>query len=164
MPAKKHTEANRTPPTSPTSTSASADRHRLRHAGPNITTRSSVSAASSKPPLLPTPAHPETTPESQHTHKSFTEVPSPGAARTSFAKFLYVVLFVVLLLFGWCLYGMVTLLEQLKEEVGWWGIVVGNPGGTTPWGTFEGVGFGSGRSARRGGQSKTEKSAKWRVR
>ncbi|KAF8553131.1 hypothetical protein OG21DRAFT_1282182 [Imleria badia] len=167
MPAKKRTESKGTPPTSPpTSTShASADQHhRLRHTGPSISTRSSVSAGSSKPPPPPAHAHREPTPESSPTHKDSLEkklladVPPPGAARTSFAKFLYVLLFVVLLLFGWYLYGMVTLLEQLKEEVGWWGIVVGNPGGTTPWGTFEGVGFGSSRSGREGGQAEAEKS------
>ena len=41
-----------------------------------------------------------------------------------FSKFIYVLLFCVLLLLGWYIYGMVTLLERLKDKVRWWGIVV----------------------------------------
>lgn len=46
---------------------------------------------------------------------------------------------------------MVTLVEKLKEEVGWWSIIVGNSGGMTRWGTSscEECGYGADRSSGR---------------
>ena len=120
---------------------APADHHHLRHTGPSISTRARASTAPSKPP--PAPAHPEPTPEilpqkAPHEKKLLAEVPPPGA-RTSWAKFIYVLLFIVLLLLVWYVYGMVTLLARLKDEVGWWGIVVGDTGQETwkGWRTSE---------------------------
>jgi len=45
---------------------------------------------------------------------------------------------------------MVTLLERLKEEVGWWGIIVGDSEGISRWGTLKRWGFGSDPSGRGG--------------
>jgi len=164
MPAKKRTEqTKRTPPTSTTTSTShtSADQHhRLRHSGPSITTRASAGAASSKPPSAP--AHPEPTPESTPTPKGLREKKllaevSPPGARTPFTKFLYVLLSVVLLLLVWYIYGMVILLERLKEEVGWWGIIVGDPGGMPRWETWKGWGFGSGQGGGEGGRAEAQK-------
>ena len=161
MPAKKRTDqTKRTPPTSPTASTShtSPDQHhRLRHTGPSISTRASVGATSPKPP--PAPAHLEPTPESLPTQKGkklIAEV-SPPSTRTPFTKLLYVLLFVVLLLLGWYIYGMVTLLERLKEEVGWWGIIAGDSEGMTRWGTLKEWRFGSDRSGGEGGRGEAEK-------
>lgn len=134
MPAKKRpSQSKHTPPASPaasTSHAMSDQHHHLRHTGPSISSRSRVSAASAKsaPALLHPEPVSESSPAQKDTHEkasqSQSEVSSSGA-RTSF-KFMYVLLFVVLLLFGWYIYGMITLSEGLKEEVGWWGIVVGD--------------------------------------
>jgi hypothetical protein len=164
MPPKKRTDqTKRTPSTSPTASTShtSVDQHhRLRHAGPSISTRASVGAASSKP--SPAPAHLEPTPESLPTQKGSREKKllaevSPPGARTPFTKFLYVLLFVVLLLLGWYIYGMVTLLERLKEEVGWWGIIVGDSEGMTRWGTLKEWRFRSDRSGGEGGRTGADK-------
>jgi len=45
---------------------------------------------------------------------------------------------------------MVTLLERLKEEVGWWGIIVGDSEGISRWGSLKRWGFGSDPSGRGG--------------
>ncbi|KAH0835493.1 hypothetical protein J3R83DRAFT_9160 [Lanmaoa asiatica] len=143
MPPKKRTsQSKRTPPTSPTTSTphVPADHHHLRHTGPSISTRAGV-AASSKPPVQP-----ELTSEK----KPLAEV-SPPSTRTSFTKFINVVLFLALLLLGWYVYGMVTLLGRLKDEIGWWGIVVGDSGGVARWGTLKGRGIGSDRSGEEGG-------------
>lgn len=42
---------------------------------------------------------------------------------------MYVLLFLVLLVLGWYVYGMVTLFEDLRDDVGWWGIILGHSGG-----------------------------------
>lgn len=157
MPPKKRTDqTKRTSPTTSTS-HTSADHHRLRHAGPSIGTRASVGAASSKPP--PASAHPDPTLEAHkgsREKKLLAEVSPPGA-RTPFTKFLYVLLAVALLLLGWYIYGMVTLLERLKEEVGWWGIIVGDSEGMTRWMTLKRWGFGSDPSGSGAGRAGAEK-------
>ncbi|KAI9463151.1 hypothetical protein HD554DRAFT_2175656 [Boletus coccyginus] len=161
MPAKKRTDqTKRTSPTSTTTSTShtSADQHhRLRHSGPSIATRASVGAAPSKP--LSASAHPEPTPESTPTPKGLREKKllaevSPPGARTPFTKFLYALLFIVLLLLVWYTYGMVVLLERLKEEVGWWGIIVGDPGGMPRWETWKG--FGSGWGGGEGGRAEAQ--------
>ena len=47
---------------------------------------------------------------------------------------------------------MITLVDKLKEDVGWWGIIMGDSGGTSRRQTSEGWGqwgFGSDRSGRK---------------
>ncbi|KAN0073588.1 hypothetical protein V8E55_012195 [Tylopilus felleus] len=157
MPAKKRTDqTKRTPSTSPSTSTphAQADHHsRLRHTGPSISTRSDVSTAGSKLPV--STAHPESTPHNPQGQEDYREkqpiAEASRGTRKPFTKFLYVLLLFVLLLFAWYIYGMVTLVEKLKEEVGWWSIIVGNSGGMTRWGTSscEECGYGADRSSGR---------------
>ncbi|KAG9308014.1 hypothetical protein JVU11DRAFT_12665 [Chiua virens] len=58
---------------------------------------------------------------------------------------MYVLLFVVILLLGWYVWGIVVLFERLKEEVGWWDIIVGDSGGIARWEGWGSSGFGSER-------------------
>lgn len=50
---------------------------------------------------------------------------------------------------------MVTLLEKLKDEVGWWGVIVGDSRGIKGWETLKGWGFGSDRA---GGADSAERA------
>ncbi|KAF8435374.1 hypothetical protein L210DRAFT_981396 [Boletus edulis BED1] len=150
MAPKKRTDQSKHMP--PTSTSHEVH-HRLRHTGPSISTRSSASAAPSKPPHPP--AHPEPTSESTPTEessrekKSLAQVSPPGA-RTPLTKFLHVLLVLVLLVFGFYIFVLVILLERMKEDVGWWGITVGDSRRMPAWASSEGWKYGSDPSTRQG--------------
>lgn len=150
MPPKKRTsQSKRTPPTSPTTSTSHvpADQHHhLRHTGPSISTRPGVGAAPSKPPHATqlTPESPST--QQGHREKKLLAEVAPPGARVSFTKFMYVLLSLALLFLVWYVYGMVTLFERLKDEVGWWGVIVGDSGVITRWEALKGWGFGWDRS------------------
>ncbi|KAG8215621.1 hypothetical protein J3R82DRAFT_7490 [Butyriboletus roseoflavus] len=137
MPPRKRTnQSKRTPPTSSLAPAfhVPADQHpHLRHTGPSIT-RPGVSAAQSVPASEST-----STQQGPREEKPLAEVSPPGA-RTSLAKFIYALLFLVLLLLAWHIYGMVMLLERLKDEVGWWSIVVSDSAKITRWEGLKRVG------------------------
>jgi len=180
MPPKKRSNHSKATPSSSSTTSTShahADHPhhntlRGRSTGPITRAR-----ASSKPPPPP-----ERTPAShlkdaviveegqgkkeEKKSKLAAAVPRIGGS-TKFARFVYVLTSIAVVLLVWYAYGMVTLLARLKDEVGWWSVVVGGDSamarggrgmrvweGISPWLTTKGWGFGSGAGAggdRRGG-------------
>ncbi|KIJ59038.1 hypothetical protein HYDPIDRAFT_118859, partial [Hydnomerulius pinastri MD-312] len=86
---------------------------------------------------------------------------SPPGSKTPFNRFIYALALGAALLLGWYVYGMVTLLGKLKDEVGWWGLIVGGTGGRlrggsssgaqTGWGSW--MGSGSGRTSQGTGEA-----------
>ena len=143
-PRRRTTQSKRTPSTSPTSSTfhASADQpHHLRHTGPSISTRPGITAAPSKPPQPALTSESPLTQQGQiREERPLAEVSSAGAC-TPFTKFMYALLFLALLLLGWYVYGMMNLLEGLKDEVGWWNIVTGDSARITWWENLKGRGF-----------------------
>lgn len=159
MPAKKRTN-NHSKTSSPTTSTSHghADHHPLRsQTGP-------ITRASSKPPPAPerTPtSHPkDVVIEDEQGKKAEKKSRSKPVAApriggsTTFARFVYALASIAVVLLVWYAYGMVMLLERLKDEVGWWGVVVGGDSSMarlSPWLTAKGWGFGSGAGRSEGG-------------
>ncbi|KAF8837964.1 hypothetical protein BDN67DRAFT_972225 [Paxillus ammoniavirescens] len=89
---------------------------------------------------------------------------SPPGSQMPFNKFVYALSLGAVILLGWYVYDMVTVLGMLKEEVGWWGLIIGGSdgelrgrsGGGTLHGWGPWTGWGSSSSSRARGDGELE--------
>ncbi|KIJ11865.1 hypothetical protein PAXINDRAFT_181754 [Paxillus involutus ATCC 200175] len=130
-------------------------------------------AESSNTPAVSTTSEPQPSPSKAPPTDPPSDIPmtksgnrlapvSPLGSQMPFNKFVYALSLGAVILLGWYVYDMVTVLGRLKEEVGWWGLIIGGSGGqlrggsgggtSHGWGSWTGWGSSSSRRARGDGE------------